>query len=206
MQNFFKFIIICYAMVSFVVHAESLPDLLNNVRTMKSSFVQTVYDNKNKPIQQSYGTMAMKRPGLFRWDVKKPIPQLIVANQTRLWIYDPDLEQVTVRSLKKAAGDTPALLLSHVSGVLEKNYTVQVSPKNTSQSKWFTLTPRGADSMFASIKLGFVNNEISEMRLQDHLGHQTRIQFKNSQENIAIPDNLFVFKAPRGVDVIDETR
>jgi outer membrane lipoprotein carrier protein len=207
MQNFLKLIIGCCAMLFISAHAaESLPDLLNNVHTMRSNFVQTVYDNKNKPIQQSYGTMAMKRPGLFRWDVKKPIPQLIVANQTRLWIYDSDLEQVTVRSLKKAAGDTPALLLSHVSGVLEKDYIVQASPKNTPQSQWFTLTPRGADSMFASIKLGFVNNEIAEMRLQDHLGHQTRIQFKDSKANVAIPDNLFVFKAPRGVDVIDETR
>ena len=207
MQFFLKLVGSLTAIFVISAHADALPDLLNNIHTMQASFVQTVYDSKtNKPIQESYGTMAMKRPGLFRWDVKKPNPQLIIANQSRLWIYDPDLEQVVVRSLAKAAGDTPALLLSHVSGVLEKNYTVQADAKNTQQLQWFTLTPRSADNMFASIQLGFTNNQITEMRLRDHLGHRTRIQFKNAKFNSSLSNNLFVFKTPRGVDVINEAR
>ena len=99
-----------------VVHAgtsEDLAALLNNTQSMRANFRQTVYDNRGKVIQKSVGYMAMQRPGKFRWESTSPIPQLIIANDSRLWIYDPDLEQVTIRSLSKEIGETPALLLSN---------------------------------------------------------------------------------------------
>src|SRR5579862_4041780 len=100
LQYIFSLLFFCMLNAAYAQSAaDELSKQLDAVHSMRASFVQTVYDNKNKPIQQSYGRMALLRPGKFRWEVDKPIPQVIIANQTRLWIYDPDLEQVTIRPL-----------------------------------------------------------------------------------------------------------
>ena len=186
--------------------SSGLAGLLNSTQSMKADFIQKIYDNRGKVVQQSHGTMIMQRPGKFRWEVKKPIPQLIIANQSRLWIYDPDLEQVTIRKLSQTTGETPALLLSHVNVVLDKDYDVKSLPAKSSDWRWYELVPKAADNMFASIQMGFMNNQIHEMRLQDHLGHTTLIQFTNIKINPVLPSSVFVFKAPANVDVIDEIR
>lgn len=172
---------------------------------MQADFTQNVNDNRGKVIQKSYGRMAMQRPGKFRWQVTKPIPQLIIANQSRLWIYDPDLEQVTIRSLTRVAGETPALLLSHVDGQLNNDFSIASAPNSSAKMLWFTLTPKKSDSTFATVEMAFLNKQIQVMRLKDHLGHTTLIQFKNIKTNLNLSASLFTFKAPKNVDVIDET-
>lgn len=209
-----KFFLRCFfAMVFFtlfpIAYAQTSLDLvhlLDSIHSMQADFIQTVYDNRGKTIQHAYGTMALQRPGKFRWQVKKPVPQLIIANDSRLWVYDPDLEQVTVRSLKQSADEAPALLLSHVDTTIDKDYVVKSLQKNTPHWQWFDLHPRSADNMFASIQLGFINGQIQEMILKDHLGHTTRVQFENIKLNNPISSKAFVFKAASNVDVIDETR
>jgi outer membrane lipoprotein carrier protein len=192
------------------VHAASgsadLSSLLDSVQSMKANFIQTVYDNRGKAIQKSYGRMAMQRPGKFRWEVTRPIPQLIIANGTKLWIYDPDLQQLTIRSLQKAAGETPALLLSHVDTTLDKDFTVKAIQKNMPGWSWYALTPKKPDSMFEAIQMGFMNKQIHELRLTDNLGHTTVIQYQNIQTNINLSASLFTFKPTAKIDVIDETR
>jgi outer membrane lipoprotein carrier protein len=187
-------------------HSTDLANLLDSVRTMSADFSQTIYDESGKAVQHSYGHMALQRPGKFRWQVTKPIAQLIIANQSRLWIYDPDLEQVTIRSLSKTTGETPALLLSHENTILDKDFTVSLTQNNLPGWQWFTLIPKRSDNMFASVRMGFVNGQIHEMRLKDHLGHSTVVQYQNIQTNINLTPALFIFKPPKHVDVINETR
>jgi outer membrane lipoprotein carrier protein len=186
--------------------AEQLAAQLNTIHTMQADFTQTLYDNRGKAVAYSYGRMAIQRPGKFRWEMIKPIPQLIIANQARLSIYDKDLEQLTVRSLSAAAGETPALLLSHTDVVLERDYQVSISSEQTAGLQWFTLVPKERDNMFAAVELGFANGQIKQMRLQDHLGHNTAIKFSNAQVNKPLTANLFNLKVPANVDVIDETK
>lgn len=186
--------------------SQALTDLLGQISVMRASFIQTVYDNRGKAVQQSYGKMALSRPGKFRWEVLRPMPQIIIANNTRLWIYDPDLQQVTIRSLKEAAGDTPALLLSHPGAVLDHDYVVRSIQKKSSPLQWYSLTPKNPDNMFESVEMGFQNTQIKEMRLTDHIGHTTRIEFQRIEVNPSLPSSLFSFIPPKNVDVIDETR
>lgn len=194
------------ALVTSFAYAGSAPaelaSLLNGVRTMKADFDQTIYDNHGKAIQHANGHMALERPGKFRWEISHPIPQLVIANQTRLWIYDPDLAQVTERSFKHTTGETPALLLSHTDAVLDKEFDIK-ELKNAEKVRWFNLVPHNGDN-FAAIQLAFMNRQIYEMRLQDHLGHTTHIRFKNTKINMPISSATFVFKAPAKVDVIHE--
>ena len=208
MKIFKKFFILLSALIfcSFVYADspnETLTQQLNNIRSMQADFTQTIVNKTGKTIVQSEGKMSLARPGKFRWDVKKPVAQLLVANGSRLWIYDPDLEQVTIRSLVKAAGEAPALLLSDANTTLAKDFYVK--QEATSSLEWFLLTPKNSDSVFARIKLAFANNQIREMDLEDQLGHKTQIQFRNIVLNQPLSSSLFAFPPPANVDVIDET-
>src|SRR5262249_54383150 len=142
----------------------------------------------------------------FRWEVTKPQQQVIIASANKLWIYDPDLEQLTIRRLQQATGETPALLLSHDNISLEKHYNVQVVSKDMPGWRWFSLTSREKDSLFKSMEMGFLNNQIHEMRLQDNLGHTTVVKFEDIQTNVNLPASLFIVKPAANVDVIDETK
>jgi outer membrane lipoprotein carrier protein len=206
-RNITFFIIIVFLPTihfSYAATSTGLASLLNEIHSMRASFVQTTYDNHNKPIQNSYGRMALQRPGKFRWEVTKPIPQIIIANQNKLWIYDPDLAQVTVRSLNRTAGEAPALLLSHTDISLEKEFNIRQEANQSKGLTWYTLVPKNTDSSFAKIQLGFSQQQIKEMHLQDNLGHTTRIQFQKIQTNVTLASSLFVFKAGKNVDVIND--
>lgn len=189
----------------FATPSTDLSALLNGVQSMRANFQQTVYDNHGKAVQQSTGRMALQRPNKFRWQVQKPIPQLIIANENTLWIYDPDLEQVTIRTIKKAAGDTPALLLSHQAISLDKDFTVTEKPNQQPGWRWFALIPKSSDNI-ASVQMGFNKNQIQEMRLEDRLGHLTGIKFNHIETNVSLPATQFTFKPPANTDIIDETK
>lgn len=184
--------------------ADALNQLLKNIHSMKADFTQTMTDNKGKLIQKSQGNMGLQRPGKFRWETTSPMKQLVVATGTRLWIYDPDLEQVVVKVLSKQAGQTPALLLSDANPALETDFTVKSTLKADKQ--WFTLLPKDESSLFTSIRMGFVGEQLAEMQLKDHLDHTTVIQFQHIKFNQPLPAALFYFAPPKNVDVIDETK
>ncbi len=180
---------------------ENLTQLLQNMHTLQANFTQKIIDTNGKLLQQSSGRMMLQRPGRFRWEITNPIAQLLVTNGSRLWIYDRDLEQVTIRSLSKAAGQTPALLLSDANLILEKDFVI-----TNSSPQVFLLLPKDKDSMFESMQLSFINNQIRAMQLKDHLGHTTIIQFQNIKFNVPLSAALFNFKPPANIDVIDETK
>lgn len=212
-QRFIKRIISLFIFTTFVFYsaayatttADTLTQLLNNITTMQANFTQTITDKSGRSLQQSSGRMSLSRPGKFRWDVKQPNAQLVLTNGSKLWVYDPDLEQVTVRVLTKEAGEAPALLLSDTNESLAKKFNVQMLP-GRSGLQWFLLTPRSQESMFQAIKLGFANNQIQQMDLQDDLGHTTHIQFTQVVMNKTLSAALFTFKPPANVDVINETK
>lgn len=208
-MKFLRYLFGLMTFVTFSVYAQPAADLshlLNALHTMRASFTQKVVDNHGKVLQQSSGQMSLERPGRFRWETKKPVPQVVVANGSKLWIYDPDLEQVTIRTLKHAAGETPALLLSDVNAVLDKDFGITQMEKGEQGWHWFTLTPKGKDNMFATIQLAFENGKVRQMKLQDHLGHATIIQFDHVESNMSLSPALFNFKPPKNADVINEAQ
>lgn len=198
-------ILFVFCTSSFAQEAQGLVELLSSIHTLQGDFVQTILDNKGRAIQQSEGQMALERPGHFRWQVHHPIPQLIIADDTKLWIYDPDLQQVVIRPMVKAAGQTPAFLLTNVAQALDKDFIVRNMPAPENW-EWYSLTPKNKDNMYSSIQLGFLNHDIKEMRMKDNLGHNTVIQFRRLHKNISLSASLFKFHPPANVDVIDETR
>jgi outer membrane lipoprotein carrier protein len=205
MLRFIIFIILFISQTCSATPANALAQLLSTIQTLQADFTQTISDRKGKLTEQSFGHMALQRPGKFRWDIKKPVAQLIITNNKRLWIYDPELEQVTVRLLDKEIENTPVLLLSNPTVAIEKNFQVQMI-KNAASLQWFALLPKNRDSLISFIKIGFFNGQMREMNLQDHLGHNTVIEFYNVAMNRPVAASLFNFKPPAHTDVIDETR
>lgn len=185
---------------------ETLNHLLANLTSIKANFNQRIVDKSANVVQRSAGYMLLERPGKFRWQVTQPNAQLVVSNSIRLWVYDPDLDQVTVRLLRKEIGDTPALLLSNTHATLAERFHVEELSAPQDKIQWFLLTPKNEDNQLVFIKLGFLHNQIHGMILQDHLGHTTIIDFSNVVANAHFSREKFNFIPPRGVDVIDETR
>lgn len=184
---------------------DRLNAFLSSTGAIQARFVQTVKGETFSQPKESRGTFLMQRPGKFRWDYTTPYKQLILADGKRLWIYDPDLDQVVVKPLEAALGDTPALLLSGKGlgkeGV-EREFTITESLKTRDGLYWVTLLPRKEDSSFQEVQLGFGEKYLHRMELVDGFGQQTTLDFQGMQSNVEVPDGSFTFKPPKGVDII----
>lgn len=181
---------------------DRLQAFYQNVQSLSGDFRQTVYDAKMKVKERVQGSFAIQRPGRFHWDYQKPYRQLIVSNGSKVWIYDSDLEQVTVKTLDQMVGSTPAQLLSS-SEALERNFTL-IDAGTSDGLQWVALTPRDKDTGFEGIRLGFDDQALRSMVLKDNFGQTTRLEFSGLQRNPSLPDQLFQFTPPPGVDVIGE--
>lgn len=191
---------IVFSVPTWAAANDALRAFFADVRSFKAEFEQTVFDENLRPLQSTAGTMVLERPGRFRWDYAKPYEQHIVGDGEKVWIYDVDLEQVTVRSQQEALGDTPAQLLS-TTEPLETNF--EITPLGEQKSVlWFELVPKAADSQFHRVRLGFDQQMLVRMELEDGLGNTTLLEFHEPKRNVALDNMLFRFEPPPGVDVV----
>lgn len=181
---------------------DQLHDFLKSTRTLKADFSQMIIGKNGRKPQQSSGTVAISRPGKLRWEILKPYPQLVVGDGEKIWVHDPDLQQVTVRKAGQAIGGSPAALLSG-SNELEKNFTLKEAGEAEGLA-WVEATPKAGDSGFEKVRLGFAGNDLKAMELQDSFGQTTLIRFAKIERNPALPAATFKFTPPAGVDVVGE--
>ncbi|MEO1898646.1 MAG: outer membrane lipoprotein carrier protein LolA, partial [Methylococcales bacterium] len=152
-------------------------------------------------IQSSEGLFYLSRPGKFRWSYQTPYIQEIVSAQGKVYFYDADLEQVTIKNMDDSFGSTPALLLSGEIA-LEANFSLQEQGIDEGL-QWIKLTPKKDESGFNYILIGLDNGSIGGMELSDNFGQLTRIYFSNVKKNISIEKQIFEFSVPAGVDVFE---
>ena len=188
-----------------LVHAGAIDQLhqfLTGTRTLKAEFSQIVINKSGRKPQQSSGSVAIARPGKLRWDIQKPYPQLVVGDGERIWIYDPELKQVTVRKAGQAISSSPAALLAG-SNELEKDFVLEEAGEAEGMN-WVEATPRAGDSGFEKVRLGFAGKDLKAMELHDSFGQRTLIRFSGLERNITLPPATFRFAPPAGVDVVGE--
>jgi outer membrane lipoprotein carrier protein len=183
--------------------ADRLTKQLSDLKTMRAQFTQRVVDKKGGTIQESNGQMAMQRPGKFRWDTQST-GQQIVADGKKIWVYDADLQQVMVQKQDMDSLKSPALLLSGSIASLTKKFKI-TELKSTESGVWFELKPTYKDAPFQSVQLHFVKGQLQAMRLADSLGHSSQLTFSRVETNLALPESLFNFRVPKGVDVVDQS-
>jgi len=166
----------------------------------RGSFTQTVIAKSGRKPQQSSGTFALSRPGKFRWSYDKPYKQLLVSDGRKLWSYDPDLNQVTVRKLGDALGSSPAALLAGDS--LEDNFTL-IDGGTADGLQFVEAVPASKEGTFQSVRIGMKDNLPRMMEVRDNFG-QTTIVNLGQIEAGPVPADSFRFTPPRGADVVGE--
>jgi outer membrane lipoprotein carrier protein len=181
---------------------DQLHQFLNGTRTLKAEFSQIVINKSGRKPQQSSGSVAIARPGKLRWDIQKPYPQLVVGDGEKIWIFDPELKQVTVRKAGQAISSSPAALLAG-SNELEKDFVLEEAGEAEGMN-WVEATPRAGDSGFEKVRLGFAGKDLKAMELHDSFGQRTLIHFSGLERNITLPPATFRFAPPAGVDVVGE--
>ncbi len=180
----------------------SLKRFFTEVHSYQARFNQVVLDESLNIIQESSGTLWIERPDKFRWDYDLPFKQQIVADGTRIWVYDPELKQVTVRPLTGGLGDTPAMLLAG-KGKLDANFTVK-SLGAQGKLAWARLIPKRKDGGFEDIRIGFEQGRLRMLEMVDGFGQTTRVSLQAPKENKKIEAAKFSFTPPKGVDVVGE--
>jgi len=182
--------------------ADRLAALLEPLDSYAADFDQQILDSSGNRLQEAKGRMWLSRPGKFRWEVEDPYRQVVVSDGDKVYLYDPDLEQVTVQPLDTRVTHTPALLLSGSSDALTKNYRVSRQQQGTAET--FTLIPQTPDTLFESLKMIFYSERLGGLKMTDSTGQQTAIRFDNVEVNPAIETDRFHFAIPDGADVIRE--
>jgi len=182
--------------------ATRLNELLSAANTMSATFSQMTLSSNGSSLQETTGQVTLQRPGMFRWHTDAPLEQVLISNGEKIWLFDPDLEQVTIQKLDQRLTHTPALLLSGDVSTLAENFSI--SWKEGSAVDDFVLSPKASDSMFETLRLSFRGGVINDMQLNDPIGQRTNILFQGVQLNQPVDAGQFNFTVPDGVDVISE--
>lgn len=181
---------------------ERFKAFLRTTQAARANFDQKVQDRSGKLVQESKGSFVFLRPGRFRWEYAKPVDQLIVGDGERVWIYDRDLNQVTVRRLSTALGSTPAALLAGSADV-EKAFELSEAGQSNGL-EWLEARPKDKEAGFERIRMGFNVAGVEAMELTDHFGQTTFLQFSGLQRNPKVDPGEFRFEPPKGADVLGE--
>lgn len=181
---------------------QRLHDFAHETRTLSGSFSQVVHDRNGRKTQETAGELYFSRPGKFRWVYRQPYEQLIVGDGKKIWIYDADLEQVTVKPLDQSIGESPAALLAG-SNDLDRHFNLRDGGVKDG-IEWLEASPKGREGSFELVRLGFRGNTLVAMELKDNFGQQTYLRFTDVKNNPSLGGNLFRFKPPKGVDILGD--
>jgi len=181
---------------------QRLTQLLEKSQTIEANFSQLTLGADGASLQETAGQMIVKRPGLFYWHTNAPQEQVVVSDGKMVTLWDPDLEQATVKKLDVRLNQTPALLLS--GDVSKISQSFDIASKEQGEVMDFTLKPKTKDTLFDSLRVSFRKGLINDMQLVDSVGQRTNILFNGVKANQAVPDSKFKFDIPKGADVIKE--
>ena len=171
-------------------------------KTATARFEQQVFDRAGKVVDRASGTFAFARPGKFRWTYEKPHPQVLVGDGSKLWIHDPDLNQVTVKHIDKAISSTPAALLAGKDDITAL-FTLR-DAGSLEGLQWVEATPKAQDTGFERVRLGLKGKTLAAMELYDQLGGHTILRFTDLKANAPVAADQFKFTPPKGADVLED--
>ena len=185
--------------------ASGLDDFLafnSSTKTATARFEQQVLDRGGKVVERASGAFTFARPGKFRWTYEKPNKQLLVGDGRKLWIYDPDLAQVTVKRIDQAISSTPAALLAGKDDIT-KLFTLRDGGASDGLN-WVEAAPKAQDTGFERVRLGLQGRTLAAMELYDQLGGRTMLRFSDLKANVPVPPDAFTFVPPKGADVLED--
>lgn len=201
MKRFLLAAALCWAAAAHADAVETLREFVRDVKSGRAQFTQTVTSPDGARQKQSAGSFEFQRPNRFRFVYTKPEPQTLVADGQKVWIHDPDLNQVSARPLSRALGSTPAALLA--GGNLDADFVLAGQPA-AGGLDWVLATPKAKDSAFQSMRVGFRGKTLAAVEVVDSFGQRSLLQFSGFAANVALPADTFRFVVPKGADVTEE--
>ena len=195
------FVAVCFlnlALLAGVARADSAESLIGElarVASLAGSFTQQQFGNDGSLLQESSGNFVMQRPQMLRWETQDPFPQLLVTDGATVWLYDPDLEQVTVSRLEQQISSSPAVILSGDLDTIRRHYKV------SGRKGDYLLQPKD-DQAFTQLRLRFRDDKLAAMELLDSLGQTTRFEFSSVRAAEPQPKSFFTFEPPAGSDIL----
>ncbi len=184
----------------------ALGERLAAIHQFEARFTQTVFGSRGEVLQDADGRLAIERPQRFRWEVDAPYPQLIVTASgpegERIYIHDPDLDQVTIRSLDDSLTGTPAMILAGDPDQITTQF--EVSRQDSDDGDQFVLRPRDERSLYGRLHLIFGDEHLERIEILDSFGQMTQVSFSDVTLNEPIDPARFSFEIPAGAEVIDD--
>ena len=172
---------------------------LKQMDNLSTEFKQTLLDEDKNVVQQSSGTLALQRPGKFAWHYTEPFEQRIIADGSELWIYDVELDQVTVKPMDEGLANAPIMILMKQTDISEQFEISEVGQRKFLY--WVELQPHAGDLEYTHIYIGIDDDSVRAMELQDQFGQSTQIVFENLRVGVVHDPATFRFVPPPGVDV-----
>ena len=198
----FTLFIFSSAVYAEVSAKQTLQSFLSKLNQMSGEFTQLIVSEQGKTIRSATGIFKIKKPGMFDWQYKEPYSQQIVSNGQKIWIHDEDLEQVSIRQVSESLNSSPLSIFVSDSPI--ENIFVIGSQPFSDDANWIRLTPKEENSSFQYIDIGFKNNKLYKMALQDNFGQTTRLLFTQIAQHSPINATDFEFIVPEGADVFEE--
>ena len=202
---FFLFCILNQAQANPVQANKTLDQFFQTTQSMQTDFEQTIRNIRGKVLEQSSGKLILSRPDKFILEYTLPAEQKYISNGKTIWIYDVELEQVSIKVLDEGIGDSPALLLSSNSNVYKHYEVSDVKLKTPDNYQWVQLLAKKEEMAFERVLLAFKGSTLMQMTMHDSFGQITDLKFSNIQVNKPFSYRQFNFVAPEGVDVIGST-
>ena len=192
--------VICTTSPSWAGGIEQLRQFVAQTSSGAGEFSQTVMPRSGRKAQVASGSFSFERPGRFRWHYEQPYEQLLVGDGTRMWSYDKDLNQVTVKRMDDALGATPAAIIAGKTDI-ERNFVLTEGVAADGLA-WVDAKPKASESAFSSLRLGFSDSMLKVMEISDNFGQNTRLVFERFDKNPRLDLKTFQFVPPVGANVI----
>lgn len=192
------------SMAMYADDVKSLQSLLQPMHSLQGHFVQKQFDADGELLQQSDGKFSLQRPGKFSWHTVAPFEQELISNGQTLWLYDPDLEQVSIKKVDASMQQTPAVILSGNAEQLSESFTVVELASADADIRQFTLQSRQAEPVFEQLILTFKDNLLSDLNVHDSLGQLTQFSLQQVSANNTLSAQVFEFVIPAGTEVISD--
>lgn len=180
---------------------DTLRSFVQTVQSGRAAFTQVATSPDGAKKKTSSGEFEFQRPNRFRFDYARPYEQQIVADGQKVWLFDVDLNQVTVRPFDQTLGATPAALLA--GGSLERDFTLSAEP-DQGGLQWAAAQPKAKESQIRQLRVGFRGKDLAAIELTDALGQRSRLDFSRFEANLKLPPERFRFSAPAGADVLQQ--
>lgn len=181
---------------------EDLTAALKNISDFSADFKQVTSDNRGRKLQIAHGQLWISKPSRFRWHAEPPMEQVLVSNGELLWLYDPDLEQVTIQNIESEISSLPLLILTGDVSRLSQDFLIDHYEDEAGDH--FSFQPKADSGSFKLVSLLVKDDHIKGLDITDALNQKTSIELTNIRSEEKLPDDMFQFQIPDGVDVIRE--